>query len=191
MVASQGNSTFQDTGRYIYERARRVSLLDLPTIRRIETDPNATKEAAIVVGVVAIASAIGGADDAGGGILVGLLGAFLTWLIMSGMTYFLGTNVFGTPTTRVTMESLLRTLGYAQAPRTLALLGFLPLFGWMFVLAGGLWAFVASIVAIRETLRLSTTRAVLIAIAAALTTALLVGTLSILFSADIGTGVFL
>ena len=104
MVASQGNSTFQDTGRYISERARQVSLLDMPTIRRIETDPNATKEAAIVVGVVAIASAIGGADDAGGGILVGLLGALLTWLIMSGMTYFLGTNVFGTPTTRVTME---------------------------------------------------------------------------------------
>lgn len=191
MVTSPGNQSLQDTSRYIYDRAQNVSLLHLPTFRAIEIDPNATREAAIVVGVVALATALGNAGDEGGGFMVGLISAFLGWLILSGMTYFFGTNIFGTPTTRVDAESLLRTLGYAQAPGALALFGLVPVFGWMLVLVGGLWSLVASVVAIRETLRLSTMRAVLIAIVAAIATGLIVTTLNLLFGVDIGSSTFL
>lgn len=190
-MVTSNNSSFQDSSRDIYERAQQVSLLHLPAYRAIRIDPNATKEAAIVVAVVAVASAIGSAGDESGRILVSLIGALLSWLILSGMTYFFGINIFGTPTTQVNMESLLRTLGYAQAPGVLALFGIIPLFGWMLVLAGGLWSFVTAIVAIRETLDLSTMRAVLIAIVAAIATALIVGTLGILLSVDVSSGSFL
>lgn len=190
-MVTTNNSSFPDSSRYIYDRARNVSMLDVPTFRAIQLDPNATKEAAIVVAVVAVASAIGSAGDEGGRVLVSLIGAFLSWLILSGMTYFFGTNIFGTPTTQVNMESLLRALGYAQAPAALAIFGIIPMFGWMFVLTGGLWSLVTAVVAIRETLRLSTMRAVLIAIVAAFATALISGTLGILLGVDVSSGAFL
>lgn len=190
-MVTSSNWSFQNSGRGILDRAQNVSMLHLPTYRAIQMDPNATKEAAIVVAAVAIASAIGGAGDDGGRIIVGLAGAFLSWLVLSGTTYFFGTNIFGTPTTQVTMESLLRTLGYAQAPGVLALFGIVPIFGWMLVLVGGLWSLVTAIVAIRETLQLSTLRAVLIAIVAAIATALIVGTLGILLGVDVSSGSFL
>lgn len=190
-MAISNNSSFQDSSRYIYDRARNVSMLDLSTFRAIQLDPKATKEAAIVVAVVAVASAIGSAGDEGGRIFVSLIGAFLGWLILSGMTYFFGTNIFGTPTTQVNMESLLRTLGYAQAPGALALFGVIPIFGWIVALVGAIWSLVTAIVAIRETLHLSTMRAVLIAIVAAIATGLIVGTLSILFNVDVSSGSFL
>ncbi len=72
----------------------------------------------------------------------------------------------------------------------LALFGIIPLFGWMLVLVGGLWSFVTAIVAIRETLRLSTMRALLIAIIAAIATGLIVGTFSMLIGLDVNSGVF-
>lgn len=184
-------SSFQDVSRYIYDRAQQVSMLELPAFRAIQIDPNATKEAAIVVAFVAIASAFGSIGDEGGSILVSLIGAFLGWLVLSGMTYFFGTNIFGTPTTQVSMASLLRTLGYAQAPAALALFGIIPLFGWILVLIGGLWSFVVAIVAIRETLHLSTMRAVVIAIVALVATALITGTLGILLGVDVSSGAFL
>lgn len=190
-MVTSNNSSFQDSSRYIYDRAQHVSMLHLPAFRAIQLDPNATKEAAIVVAVVAVASAIGSIGNEGGSILVSLIGAFLSWLILSGMTYFFGTNIFGTPTTQVNMESLLRTLGYAQAPAALALFGIIPLFGWMLVLVGGLWSFVVAIVAIRETLQLSTMRAVLIAIVALIATTLITGTLGILLGVDVSSGAFL
>jgi len=187
-MVTSNNSAFQTTGRSILDRAQRVSMLELPVYRAIERDPGATREAAIVVAVVAVASAIGSAGDEGGRILVSLVGAFLGWLVLSGTTYFFGTAIFGTPTTQVTMESLLRTLGYAQAPGVLAIFGIIPLFGWMLVLVGGLWSVATAVVAIRETLRLSTMRAVLIAIIALITTTLITGLLSLLLGLSAGSG---
>ncbi len=49
----------QTTGQGILDRAMRVIRLDLPAYRDIELDKKATAEAAIVVGVVALATAIG------------------------------------------------------------------------------------------------------------------------------------
>ncbi len=115
-MVTSNNWSFQESSRDIFDRAQRISNLHLPTYRAVQMDPNATKEAAVVVAIVAIASAIGNAGDDGARIIVGLVGAFLGWLVLSGMTYFFGINIFGTPTTQVNMESLLRTLGYAKRP---------------------------------------------------------------------------
>ncbi len=187
-MVTSNNSAFETTDRSILDRAQSVSMLHLPVYRVIQRDPKATKEAAIVVAVVAVASAIGNVGDEGSRILVSLIGAFLGWLVLSGMTYFFGTNIFGTPTTQVNMESLLRTLGYAQAPGVLAIFGIIPLFGWMLVLVGGLWSVVTAVVAIRETLHLSTLRAVLIAILAVIATTLVTGILGLLLGLNVTSG---
>lgn len=165
----------------ILDRAKRVMQLDQPVFRTIARDPNATQQAAIVVGVVAIASAIGGASEGIGGIIFGIIGALVGWLIFAGLAWFFGTNIFGTPTTTTNWESLLRTLGYAQAPNVLAIFGFIPVLGWLAALVGSIWAIVTAIVAIRETLAFSTGRAIITAIIAAIATGLVMAILGFIF----------
>jgi hypothetical protein len=171
----------QSTLDIIIDRAKRVIQLDQPVFRTIARDPNATQQAAIVVGVVAIAGAIGGASEGFGGIFLGIVGALIGWLIFAGLSWFFGTNIFGTPTTVTNWESLLRTLGYAQAPNVLAVFGFIPIIGWLAALIGSLWAIVTAVVAIRETLAFSTGRAIITAIIAAIASALVMGILGLIF----------
>lgn len=165
----------------IIERAKRVIQLDSPIYRTIARDPNATRQAAIVVGVVAIAGAIGGADEGGGGIFIGIVGALVGWLVFAGLAWFFGTNIFGTPTTVSNWESLLRTLGYAQAPNILAVFGIIPFLGGLIAFIGAVWAILTAVIAIRETLAFSTGRAVITAIIAAIATGIVMVILSLLF----------
>lgn len=171
----------QSTLDVIIDRAKRVMQLDQPVFRTIARDPNATQQAAIVVGIVAIAGAIGGATEGIGGIVLGIVGAIIGWLIFAGLAWFFGTSIFGTPTTTTNWESLLRTLGYAQAPNVLAVFGFIPILGGIVAFIGSIWAIVTAIVAIRETLAFSTGRAIITAIIAAIAAGLVMGILGLVF----------
>ena len=171
----------QSTMQVILDRAKRVVQLDQPVFRTIARDPNATQQAAIVVGIVALAGAIGGAGEGFGGIALGIVGALIGWLLFAGLAWFFGTNIFGTPTTVTSWESLLRTLGYAQAPNVLAIFGFVPILGWLAAFIGSIWALVTAIVAIRETLGFSTGRAIITAIIAAIAAGLVMAILALVF----------
>ena len=175
----------QSMTNVIIDRARQVMQLREPVFRTIARDPNATQQAAIVVAVVAIASAIGGAGEGIGGIFVGLIGAFIGWLIYAGMAWFFGTNIFGTPTTVTNWESLLRTLGYAQAPNILAIFGFIPIIGWIAAIVGSIWALVTAVLAIRETLGFSTGRAIITAIVAGIASGIIGVIIGIIFGVGI------
>jgi hypothetical protein len=182
-------TTVERTINLTIERAIRVARLELPIYRTIAFDPNATRQAALVVAAVAVASGIGSIGDSLGAIITAIIGAFLGWFIFAAMTWFFGRNVFGTPVTQVNMESLLRTLGYARAPGILAIFGFIPVFGWLLVGASAVWALVTAIVAIRETLALSTNRAIMIGIAAGVTAVIIRVIIGIIF--DVGGVVFI
>jgi len=165
----------------ILNRAIHVAKLDLPLYREIARDANATKEAAVVVAVVALASGIGALSDSFGSVVVAVLGAFIGWVVFAGMTYFFGKNIFGSPSTQVDVESLLRTQGYAQAPGVLAFFGFIPVLGWIAALVGGIWGIVTAVVAIRETLVIGTGRAIIVGIIAAIASGIVVGLLGLIF----------
>ncbi len=165
----------------ILNRAIRVAKLELPVYREIARDANATKEAAVVVAVVALASGIGALSDSFGSVVVAVLGAFIGWVVFAGMTYFFGKNIFGSPSTQVDVESLLRTQGYAQAPGVLAFFGFIPVLGWIAALVGGIWGIVTAVVAIRETLVIGTGRAIIVGIIAAIASGIVVGLLGLIF----------
>lgn len=165
----------------ILNRAIRVAKLDLPVYREIAHAANATKEAAVVVAVVALASGIGALTDSFSRVVVAVLGAFIGWVVFAAMTYFFGKNIFGTPSTQVDVESLLRTQGYAQAPGVLAFFGFIPVLGWIIALIGGIWGIVTAVVAIRETLVISTGRAIVVGIIAAIASAIVVGIIGLIF----------
>ena len=144
-------------GRSIVDRAIGAAQLDVATYEEVEADRSATGQAAVVVAVTAIASAIGGAGHGTGGIIVGLVSAFLGWGITAGLAYFVGTRFFGGT---ADWGELLRTLGFAQAPRVLNVLGIIPFIGPLVMLAVWIWVLVTQVVAIRQALDVDTGKAV-------------------------------
>ena len=63
-----------------------------------------------------------------------------------------------------TWGELLRTLGFAQAPRVLAVLGIIPGLRWIVAAVIGVWLLITGIVAIRQALDFSTGKAVATAV---------------------------
>lgn len=147
------------------DRMMRAAKADVALYEEVEHDETATQQAAIVVAIVAIASAIGaligaamGGRNVIGAIIIGLVGAFLGWIIWSYVTYFVGTRFFGGT---ATPGELLRTIGFAQAPGVLNILSFIPVIGWLISLLAGIWSLWLGIVAVRQALDFDTGKAVL------------------------------
>ncbi len=147
--------------RSLVERAIGAARLDISTYEEVEADRDATGQAAVVVAVAAVASAIGNANQGTGGMVGALIIAFLGWLIWSGVTYLIGTMFFGGT---ADWGELLRTLGFAQAPGVFYVLGVIPILGGLVKFAVALWLLVAGIIAIRQALDISTGKAVLTAV---------------------------
>ena len=143
--------------RGLFDRMIGAATLDIPTYEEVEHDTTLTGQAALVVLIVAIASGIGGVGNGTGGIISGVISAFVGWLIWAGVTYFIGAKVFGGT---ATWGELLRTLGYAQSPGVFYVLAFVPLLGWIVHLGVWIWLLVAGIVAIRQALDFSTGKAI-------------------------------
>jgi hypothetical protein len=128
--------------------------LDVSVYEEVEADSSATGQAALVVVLAAIASAIGSAN---GNAIGGLIGALLGWAVWAAVTYFIGATLFkGT----ASWGELLRTLGFAQAPGLLYVVGFIPVLGAIAKLLIGIWVLIAGIIAIRQALDISTGKAV-------------------------------
>lgn len=147
--------------RSLLDRMRGAALLDIPTYEDVEHDQNATGQAAVVVGISAVASAIGAYALGPRIMIVSICMAFVGWLIWAGVTYIVGTRVFkGT----ATWGELLRTLGFAQAPGVLHVLGIIPFLGVLITWIVAIWTIVTGVVAIRQALDLDTGKAVITAI---------------------------
>lgn len=147
----------------IIDRMRGAAMLDVATYEAVEADRTATGQALVVVIIVAICQGIGSIDRGASGIIFGVLGAIVGWLLWSGVTMIVGTKLFGGT---ADWGELLRTLGFAQTPGVLALLGLIPLLGVLAMFLAGLWQLVAGVVAIRQALDFSTGKAILTALIA-------------------------
>jgi hypothetical protein len=143
--------------RSIVDRMKGAALLDVPTYEEVEADTTATGQAAAVVGIVAVCSAIGAIGRGGAGIIGALVAAFVGWLLWAGITYLIGDKLLGGT---ATWGELLRTLGFAQAPGVLAILGIVPVLGGLVRFIVVIWLLVTGIVAIRQALDFSTGKAV-------------------------------
>ena len=153
--------TYGGAKRSIVDRMRGAAMLDVATYEEVENDLTATGQAGVVVAIVAVCSAIGGARGGIGGMIGGLLAAVISWLTWSGITFFVGTKLFGGT---ATWGELLRTLGFAQSPGVLYILGIIPLFGGMVRFVVALWILAAGIIAIRQALDVTTGKAVMTAV---------------------------
>ncbi len=146
--------------RSIWDRMKGAAMLDVATYEEVEHDESLTTQAAIVVLIAALARGVAGFNDGENGIIVGVVAALFSWLVWAGVTYLIGDKLLkGT----ATWGELLRTLGYAQAPAVLLILGFLPLVGNVVAAIVGIWLLVTGIVAIRQALDFDTGKAILTA----------------------------
>ncbi len=163
-----------------------TSTLDLPTIEAIERDEGATGQALLVVVLAAVANGIGslGSENAGRGLIAGIVAGVLGWIAFSVVAYFIGSTLFGTSQTSATIGQLLRTLGFARAPQLLTVLGFIPLLGGLAWIVAGIWTLVTSIVALRQALDFSTGRAIGTGIVALIVQAIVLGLIFALLGID-------
>lgn len=137
---------------------RRAATLDASLYEEVEHDTSATGQAAVVVAIVAVASAIGNVGRGGPGVIAGLVWSLLSWAAWSGIAYLVGTRVFGG---RATWGEVLRTVGFAQAPGVLLVLGFVPLVGGLVKFVVGIWMLATGWVALRAALDLDNLKTLL------------------------------
>lgn len=147
--------------RSLGERMKDAALLRTGVYEEVESDSTATGQAALVVGIVAIAMAIGGVQEGAAGFIGGLVAVYVGWLLWSGVTYLIGDKLLGGT---ATWGELLRTLGFAQSPGVLYVLGIIPFLGGIITFIVAIWILVAGIVAIRQALDVSTGRAIVTAV---------------------------
>jgi hypothetical protein len=149
------------TSHTFTERAIGAARVDPAIYNEVEHDSSATGQAALIVAIVAVCSAIGSLGDGGPGMIVAVMSALGGWMLWSGVTYLIGDKLLGGT---ATWGELLRAVGFAHAPGVFLVLAVVPFFGWLVRLVVGIWMLVCGIVAIREALDVSTGKALVTAI---------------------------
>jgi len=141
----------------LVQRMLGAATLNVDTFEEVEADETATMQAAAVVAMVAVASAIGGVGGGATSIVVAPISQIVGWLIWAGVTYLIGAKIFGGT---ATWGELLRTLGFAQSPGLLYVVSILPILGGLVRLVVGLWMLVAGVIAVRQALDFGTGKAI-------------------------------
>lgn len=152
------------------QRMKGAAMLDAATYEEVEHDSTATGQAAGVVAIVAVCAAIGSYHAGITGLIGAAVGALLGWLVLAGIVYVIGDKVFGGT---ATWGEMLRTMGFAQSPGVLYLLGIIPILGWVVRLVVWIWVLAAVIVGIRQGLDIGTGKAVVTGLLAVIAYAIL------------------
>jgi hypothetical protein len=172
------------------DRLRGALMLDPRTYRDVEQDTDANGQAALTVVLAALAAGIGYilSRDLVQNVLGTVISSVLQWVIFSFVAYYVGASLFSTGQTSVTPGQVLRTIGFAQAPKLLLVLGIIPILGWIVGLIVFFWFIAAAIVALREAFEFDTGRAVGTGLVALVAIAVVDIVLSVIFG--IGSALF-
>jgi hypothetical protein len=133
-----------------------VLKLDAATFEDIEHDTSALGQAATIVALAALASAIGWFWISGG-VIRGVVVALFGWAVAAGLIWLIGTRVLPDKNTKADFPEVLRVIGFAQAPGLLHILAIIPILGWLASLAASIWVLAASVVGVRQALDYETT----------------------------------
>ena len=140
------------------DRMIRVCRLDVHIFEEVEADTSATRQALLVVALVALATGIGSAGTGGlGDIAVGIVVAVAGWAIWAWTVYLIGTKILPAHETQANWGQLARTLGFAQSPGILKVFGAVPTVGAIILLVVSVWMFVAMVIAVRQALDYTST----------------------------------
>lgn len=167
----------------MFQRMIGAAFLRTETYEEVEADRSAILQAMLVVVIVALATGIGSLASGGvRGLILGIIVGLVGWAIWAWITYFLGTKLFRTPDTQANWGELARTLGYAQSPGVLKVLGFIPGVGPVIFAVVSLWQLVAMVIAIRQALDYTSNwRAIGVALVGFIPYAILLGIVNAIF----------
>ncbi len=142
------------------ERMIGAAKLDVRVYEEVEADTGATGQA---MGVVLLSSLAGGIGSVGlgagglGGVVVGGFVALIGWVTWAFLTYIIGTRLLAEPQTRADVGELMRTLGFAQSPGLVRIVGILPGVGPLVLSIVSIWMLVAMVIAVRQALDYTST----------------------------------
>ena len=146
----------KEAGEPILQGAVRASVLERDFFKEVKVNQAATRQAFLIVVLVAVASGIGSLDEGGldglrtlpTEIVLNLVG----WVVWASLSYIIGTKLLATPSTQANWSHLARTLGFAQSPGILRILGIIPGLGISISIVTIVWQFIAMVIAVRITL---------------------------------------
>jgi len=170
------------------DRIMRLLRLDFSVFKDIESDPNATTEAVLVVAASTFLSALGsaiGSDRVTVSFIMSIVTGLLSWLVWSGVTYAIGKSVFKGGGT---FEQMLRVLGYATAPRALGVISFIPCFGWIAGFAGLVLSLVAGVMAIKEAMDIELGTAIGVVVVGAIAIMIVSAIVTLIFGGTLAMG---
>jgi hypothetical protein len=144
------------------ERIIGATLLRVKVYEEVEADKSATLQAMGVVILSALATGISLPSFLGfpisiSGLIVGVASSLIGWALLAWITYMVGTRLFPTPETKADWGELARTLGFAQSPGILRVLGIVPVIGPIIFSIASIWGIVTTIIAIRQALDYTST----------------------------------
>jgi hypothetical protein len=146
-------------------RIVRAIKLDKLLFREVAQNDSYLKESFLIVLFVAIVSALGNTINSNRPVFSFLAeitnSIFFGWILWSVIAFFIGTAFFNGDST---INTLLRTIGYASAPRLLSFFGFIPCIGWLIGLAGAILSLIAVVIAIREAMHFEIEKALITAL---------------------------
>lgn len=169
----------------IVRRAKDVMTFNTRTYEEIVRDPSATTEAAIVVATVAIASGLGQLFDGAGALMGAVIAMLLGWVISAAVIYYVGTRITGKQGTGNSVERVMRIVGYAAIPGIFALFTGLWLVGWIFATVIFFWLLVTMILAIRASMDMTLSRAILTGVIAWIANLIVTGLVWLIFDINV------
>jgi len=135
----------------------------------VEADAKATGEAAfIVVATSLVSGAVNGVLTGASSGFFGALGSLLGWAVYAWVSYIVGVKLFPGPQTKSSWGEIARTLGYANTARFLIVFELVPGLQAITRTVVAIWVLVATVVALRSALDVTTGRAIVVAIASAI-----------------------
>lgn len=169
----------------------RAARLDVSLYEEAERDTTQTNNALAVVVIAALANGIGTAIGAASNpqaaspilaLIAGIVGAIIGWAVVTGFIYLAGTRLFGAT---ATWGEVLRTVGFANSPGVLNILGFIPVLGGLVRFVVAIWLIVATVIAIRQALDVSTGRAIVSGVIGWILGAIVIGIVFAIFAVPV------
>lgn len=142
----------------LIDRMMRAVKLDAHLYEEVEADEEAFGQAMGVVLLASVAAGVGTAIEGGLiGLVIGAIGALITWFIWAYLTYWVGTKLLPEPQTHANAGQLLRTIGFSSSPGVIRVVGLVPGITQLVFLIAGIWMLVAMVIAVRQALDYTST----------------------------------
>jgi Na+/proline symporter len=140
------------------ERVVGAMQLNPRSFEEVEHDPTAMGQAAGVIALAAVSSAIGNVWYGGfRGIVWSVIASLIGYVVWAAIVWLVGTKVMPDPATKADFPETFRTVGFAAAPGLLGIVTIIPLLGWLVMFLIWVWQIAAMVVAVREVLDYSNT----------------------------------